>query len=141
MNKQPNGRRLWLARVAVLVASAAAATFWPDRHSNDDDPAAATSFDETFTGLCVSVAAATGGDLDRALGLFLRQSHTGLHTLAAEVGDGERRAVAARLLEAKADVEASLPARTDTAADDLGRLLDRTATAVGVATNADPPTC
>jgi hypothetical protein len=134
----PSGRMLRWALVALLAASVTIAALWPD--GDDASEPGPIAYDRTFAGLCDGVAAAGAGSLDRALGLFLRQSHTGLHELAAALSDADRRA-AARLLEAKAAVEESLPARSASAEEDLAALLEATAAGIAIADGSEAPTC
>ena len=133
-------RVLLLGLVALLAVPALIATLWPERDrgpsttaSLADDPRSAVAV--ALTGLCEAADAADGGDLAAALGAFLGRAHGPLHILAASLDDSDRP-LTARLLEAKADVEASLPARAPSAPDDLRALLDVTveaADAVGAA--------
>lgn len=84
----------------------------------------------TLDGLCASVDAGESGDLDVAHGRFLARAHSGLHDIAAALADSGNRPAAARLLEAKAAVEASLPQRSSSAVADLRQLLEVTQEAV-----------
>lgn len=91
-----------------------------------------------FTGLCETRSLA-GDDLDEARGQFYGRVHSPLHDIARLAEEADR-AVAARMLEAKNDVEQSFntfaPADATTAA--LDRLLTRTEEAlnsIGVTTS------
>ena len=91
-----------------------------------------------YAGLCETRSLA-GDDLDEARGQFYGRVHSPLHDIARKAEEADR-AVAARMLEAKNDVEQSFntfaPAEATTAALDL--LLTRTAEAlnsIGVTTS------
>lgn len=127
--------------LAVLAVSAGAAALWPERSQGPTvtDPAdGRSSAAVAVSGLCQAVDAARADDLPGALGIFLGRAHTPLHDLAATLDDTDRT-LTARLLEAKAEVEASLPARTRTATADLELLLDLTEdAAVAIGTDIEP---
>lgn len=95
---------------------------------------------DAHAGLCEALAAARAGELDRAHGVFVERAHFPLHQLTAEI-TSRNRTVAARLLEAKATVEASLPSGSSTAADDLSRLASTTAAAISVTGSDRPASC
>ena len=90
--------------------------------------------------LCDASELADDGELTAAHGVFLSRAHGRLHELAAEASDVDR-AVAARLLEAKADVEATLPLEDPDAADALDALIVATRTAIELVTDEPAPLC
>ena len=86
---------------------------------------ATTLADTSFAGLCAALAAAEAGDLDGAAQVF---DHGPLHELAAKATEIDR-AVAARLLEAKEQVEAATTDDSTTSASltsDLTALAEAT---------------
>lgn len=92
-----------------------------------------------YADLCETRSLA-GGDVEEARGQFYSKVHSPLHDIARKAEEADR-AVAARMLEAKNDVEQSFntsaPADATTAA--LDRLLTRTAEAlnsIGVTTSS-----
>ena len=97
---------------------------------------------DAYSELC-DVSAQAGSDVDAARDLFYGRVHSPLHEIARVAGEVDR-SVAARLLEAKNDVERAFaddaPAPEVSAA--LGRLLPRTGQAlrsVGVTTSDCDP--
>lgn len=114
------------------------------RSAEDDGPAGsgdATSYDRVFAGLCSSAAAADAGELTRAHDVFLDRAHTDLHGLADDLAAGPDRPLAARLLEAKNRVEATLPAGAPNAAADLRRLVASAAEGIAAMHDHPSPTC
>jgi hypothetical protein len=92
--------------------------------------------------LCGASAAAARGDVDGA-GVAFADVHTRLHDLAAAAAgdaDPDRRAAAARLLEAKQRVEAGLEAHAP-AADVGPRLRTLAATVAAVVGEPVPTSC
>lgn len=63
-------------------------------------------FDDAHRGVC-EAAEAAAGDVEAAEAIFFDRAHDSLHELAATLDDTDRVS-AARLLEAKQDVEAEL---------------------------------
>ena len=138
MPTRSHRRVLVLGFAAVLIGSITAAAVWSDT----DDRAATprTPRAQVLAGVCASADAADNHELRQANGLFLSRAHTGLHEVAADLQDVDRR-LAARLLEAKNRVEVSLPSRADSAAGDLRTLVRLTATGIGTLDGTPPPTC
>ncbi len=95
---------------------------------------------EAYAGLCTARSAARSGDVVEARRAFLDRSHQPLHELAAQATERDR-AVAARLLEAKEAVEASLGRSSPTAAADLDGLVDATGAALVATGRTRPPPC
>lgn len=100
----------------------------------------APSFERAHGGLCEAIDAAGRGDLAGAHGLFLSRSHSALHALAAALSDVDR-AAAARLLEAKAAVEQSLPTAAADAPADLRRLAEATSRGIEALNLESPDPC
>ena len=121
--------RIGLGAALLLVAGAALVVAFSGRETADDRPSFEQSYERAGKGLCEAARVAAAGDHDRAYGLFVSRSHTDLHALADRVSDIDRSA-AARLLEAKAAVESSLPAGRSEAATDLRKLTAETEKAV-----------
>ena len=99
-----------------------------------------TDYGGALAALCEAAVFADDGELRRANGVFLSRAHLTLHELAAEVSATDRSA-SAMLLEAKAEVEATLPLDDPDAARALDDLVTATAAAIEVATDERPPTC
>lgn len=93
-----------------------------------------------YQGLCEATATAQTGDIAAANGIFLAKSHVALHDLASAGSEGER-AAAARLLEAKADVEESLALSSLSSADALAELQRRTAELISAVATGPSPDC
>lgn len=93
-----------------------------------------------ITALCEAAELADDGDLNAAHGVFISRAHGRLHELAAAASELDR-SVAARLLEAKADVEATLPLENPAAADALDALIAATRTATEAVTDEPAPSC
>lgn len=74
---------------------------------------------------------ARSAEEEESSALFFDRAHGPLHVLADEVATEDRAATAA-LLEAKQEVEASLEAGSETAREDLDRLIDATVAALSV---------
>lgn len=89
----------------------------PRTSSASVDPQFVTARD----GVCEAEARARAGDAPGARSVFLGRAHQPLHQLAAATQIRDR-AAAARLLEAKARVEASIDPPRPTLADDLDTL-------------------
>ena len=98
------------------------------------------AYTRAFGALCESSELAERGDLRRAQGVFVSRSHLALHELAAEASDVDR-SVAAALLEAKAEVEATLPLKDSDSPRALDDLIAATAAAMQTVTDAAAPTC
>jgi hypothetical protein len=134
-------RAVPLVVAAIAVAVSAIALF--NRSSTSTPPPDARdagAYERAHAGLCEALALVDADDPAAAQGVFLSRSHTTLHTLAADTADADR-SVAARLLEAKAAVEGSLPTGASTATEDLRRLRDATASAIETVTGHQPPAC
>lgn len=126
--------------IAVAVATAAGLAVWSLASRSSPSPPVVTDRAEVAA-LCDAVASARGGDLEAAYGVFLSRAHTPLHELAAAAAARHHRAVAARLLEAKAAAEASLPVKGETAGEDLEALLAATRDAAALVNGRRPPPC
>ena len=125
----------------VPCAIGAAAIFVLRAVETDDaPPARPTDYARALAALCESSGLADEGDLRRANGVFLSRAHLSLHDLAAEVSSIDRSA-SATLLEAKAEVEATLPLDDPDAGRALDELVVATAAAIEIATDERPPTC
>lgn len=109
----------------------------PDEQPVESRP---VDYGVAITALCEAAELADDGDLNAAHGVFLSRAHGRLHELAAEASDLDR-AAAARLLEAKADVEATLPLEDPAAADALDALIAATRSAIEVVTDEPRPAC
>jgi hypothetical protein len=131
----------------VLGVVAIAGFLYLRTAANTDAPVAGTNLTEddmktTFTDLC-RVQTLAESDVGQARDLFFGRVHSPLHEIAAAAGEADR-AVAARLLEAKNDVERAFNqgASEDEAVLAVGRLLPRTEQAlrsVGVTTSTCNP--
>ena len=106
--------------VAVAVAVAVLASCGSDSPSSDD-----RRLTEVVAAVC-DAARQAAGDVAAARTTFAGRAHDGLHDIARELEEVDR-ALAARLLEAKAAVEGDFNASPPPASvvDDLTRLADR----------------
>lgn len=100
--------------------------------STPEADAEAVRFEDAQSGVC-EAAAAAASDVEAAEAIFFDRAHDSLHELAAALGDTDRVS-AARLLEAKQDVEAELDgaARREIVRDDLVALAAVTGGALDV---------
>lgn len=130
---------LALAALAVVVGAIALLNRSSSSSSPSESPDAGL-YVRVHAALCESLALVAAGDEQAGRGVFGARSHTALHSLAADVAETDR-SVAARLLEAKAAVEASLPAGSSGAANDLRRLAAAAADAVETVTGERPRAC
>lgn len=94
----------------------------------------------TFRAVCRTTDRAGRGDYEYARRIFVDQAHDGLHRLAAALS-GVDRSLEARLLEAKAGVEAFGNEFTAKTNDSLATLRDATANGVAALTQSAPPRC
>lgn len=128
--------------VALGLAGVGMAVFFRSAGKPDPSGPGGQASDEAlrtaYSDLCETRALA-GEDVDEARGQFYGRVHSPLHDIARQTEEADR-AVAARMLEAKNDVERSFntsaPAEATTAA--LDRLLARTGEAlnsIGVTTS------
>ena len=123
----PRKRRLagLLVLVAVALAGVVALGASVMDRGGDDTAAPPATIDPAFVkvrdDICAAVARARSGDAPGAGSVFRGRVHQPLHQLAAAT-QARDRAVAARLLEAKAGVETSLDPPQPTLADDLDEL-------------------
>lgn len=136
-----------LLLVAVAIAGVVGVMARLMSHDGNDTPRSAASpstIDPKFLnardGLCAAAARARGGDPSGARTLFFERAHQPLHELAAAAQE-EDPAVAARLLEAKAQVEASLEPPHDRLADNLDVLAQAVGRAMWSAGGNDPGPC
>lgn len=132
-------RTLLIAAAGVFAVSAAFAALFPE--SREAPVVSDVAYDRMFAGLCASSAAADDGELPRAHSLFLGRAHSDLHLLAQVLADGDRRSLSARLLEAKNEVEASLPTRDPKAPAELRNLISVTARGIAATDDTAAPTC
>ena len=86
--------------------------------------------------LCDASEAAADGELDAAERAF-GEAHDGLHTLARDLQDADRRPDAGKLLEAKQRVEAGFD--TDPPAPEVPDDLRRLASATAAVSDQTPP--
>ncbi len=102
------------------------------RSDEQEADAEAVRFEDAQSGVC-EAAAAAASDVEAAEAIFFDRAHDSLHELAAALGDTDRVS-AARLLEAKQDVEAELKgaARREIVRDDLVALAAVTGDALDV---------
>ena len=131
-------------RARLFVGGLLAAFALNSCGAGDAEPAPSssreTAWNAPYQGLCQAKAAADGGEVAVAHGIFMAQSHGALHDLAEAGSDGQRATVA-RLLEAKADVEESLALTSLEAADALDELQRRTAELIAAMTESGQPEC
>lgn len=100
----------------------------------------AGELDRTYGQLC-GVRELAASEVDAARDLFFGQVHSPLHVIAAAAGEQDRRA-AARMLEAKNDVESAF--NTGASAPDVAGRLDRLLTTTAEALRSvgvSPSTC
>ena len=128
------GATLVVAAVAIVLLIRSSTSGPPAQ------PLAPGRYARAYASLCEAEVLAGNGDAAAAHGVFLSRSHTPLHALAAQAAEVDR-APAARLLEAKAAVEVSLPTAAPTAGADLRRLAEATANAIETATGQRPRSC
>lgn len=93
-----------------------------------------------YAGLCQSHESAVAGEIDDAARLFHDTAHEPLHELSAEAEQRDRSA-AARLLEAKAKVEAAFERDDKGVARQLAALLRVASEAITVAGEETPDPC
>lgn len=131
-----------MSRISASVALAALAlTGCADQRAVPDPSSSREeAWHSAYQGLCKSKAAADGGEVAAANGIFLTESHGALHDLASAGADGHRTTVA-RLLEAKAAVEELLAVTSLDAAGALGELQRRTAELIAAVTESPQPEC
>ena len=103
-------------------------------------PTGAPTDVQIFQAVCVATDRATRGLYQEAHRVFVNQAHEGLHRMAIALGEVDRPAQA-RLLEAKARVEASGTTFTFATIDALVELRSHTAGALSTLTQAPPPQC
>lgn len=138
-------KRLLFAAISVVGLTALitglALTFGSD--SADDHPPSEPTGDESKAAVatvCKAAAAAGSGDVESARAIFDR-AHNELHSLATAAA-AKDRSVAARLLEAKQRVEATLTtAPAATLATHLEALIEPTRSAATVAGWPAPDPC
>ena len=149
MNLRRRARRAvgTLLLLGVAVAGVAGVMARVMSHDGDDTPRSAAPpstgdprFGTARDGLCTAAARARGGDPPGARMLFLERSHQPLHQLAAAAQEKDR-AVAARLLEAKAKVEAALEPPHTGLADNLDVLAQAVGRAIWTLGGNDPGPC
>ena len=128
-----------LAFAAVIGLAVGAAVVLPRGFSASSSNVADTEL-RTFQAVCEATDRATRGEYENARRIFVDEAHEGLHQLAAALSDIDREAEA-RLLEAKAGVEAFGNTFTSATTDALGGLRTETARSVAVITKAPPPQC
>lgn len=131
-------RAVVLATAVVVVVAGVVVLL--NRSSTPAPPPDAGGYRRAHAGVCEAATMVGAGDAAGAHGVFLARSHTALHSLASAAAEVDR-SVAARLLEAKAAVEASLPSAAPGAASDLRRLADATANAMRTVTGQRPAAC
>lgn len=125
-------RRAALAGLTVVAVLGGGISLMSRGSPADGD---ATRFDDVYAGLCAAQLSLAAGKSTGAHAVFMERSHPGLHVLAAEVATSDR-AAAGDLLEAKAAVESSLSTAGESAASDLGELIESTGRAIRDSTGA-----
>lgn len=134
-------RRILLAGAGVAaVVVAAVAVFGEAPGTPVPSTAATSSPQRVHDRLCAALTAADGGDLATARATFQDRVHGPLHDIAAAAAETDR-AAAARLLEAKQRVEASLATNADSLAGDLAGLAPTVRAALVATGRPGPPTC
>ena len=123
-------RQFLLPFLAALLAVGCA--------SADDDPTGGAGAASVLLAVCDAAAADDPAGAEAAFG----GAHDGLHSLARDLQDTDRRDVAGELLEAKQQVEEAFAAASvpDDLPERLDRLTEATADALA-ATGATRPTC
>ncbi len=124
-------------RTACGVALLFVVTGCGDGSDGSEEP------DPLVAELCQAVEDAAGADVDAARAQFTDRAHQPLHELAAEVTQVDRT-LAARLLEAKEQVEADLDQRNlepDVLADDLATLAEAASAAQALLDQPGPGPC
>ena len=110
------------------------------RGGRDAGGQSSTAFDAPLRALCEAAALAADDQFARANGVFLSRAHGPLHDLAAAVDEDDRR-LSARLLEAKASVESTLPLGDAAAAPALNNLVAVAREATAAVTRSEPAPC
>lgn len=140
-SRRPAGVLLAVVLVAIGGAVAlAAALRRDDSPARAPDSSPAATFRAARDGVCSAAAGARGGDVTAARDTFFDRSHQPLHDLAAAAQRTDR-AVAGRLLEAKAAVEAGLEDAKSSLPADLDALATATGRAMGTVGGVDPGPC
>ena len=133
-------RRLLLAGAGVAALVVAAVAVWgeaPGTSPSRTTTATVSPAGAVHERLCRAMADAAAGDLGTARSAFQDRVHGPLHDVAAAAAEVDRSA-AARLLEAKQQVEAALATNADSLAADLAALAPTVRAAV-VATGQPAP--
>lgn len=132
---------MMIRRFLIVTMTAVALTGCADGGAAPAPPSSReAAWNSAYQGLCKAKAAADDGDVVAADGIFMTDSHGPLHDLAS-AGSNGHRATAARLLEAKAEVEELLAVTNLEAADALGELQLRTAELIAAVTESPQPEC
>lgn len=140
--RRPTG--LLLGGVLVLIASVVVVGAALDRRDDRNTPAAKKAaqlarFGSARDGLCDAAAQAFSGELADVRDIFFHL-HQNLHDLAA-AAEAVDRAAAARLLEAKAVVEANLQRVSTSIAADFDALAGVSGQALALVGGTDPGPC
>jgi len=138
-SRRPGGLLLVVVMVVIAAALGLNALF-----GTNDGPARpsgrAPSFASARDGLCQAAAAADRSDVAGARAEFFDRAHQPLHELAG-AAQTQDRAAAARLLEAKARVEADISAASPSLGVSLAALADATGQAMAAIGAGDPGPC
>ena len=141
-NPEPSLRpyriRLVAAGIAILLGGVVVSALF----ERNDSPAAdaVSELPLAHDQLCLAAGLAADGSRSDAENIFFADVHRPLHVLAQEAA-AEDRGVAARLLRAKAAVEAARATDPDALADALQRLVVAAQDAVELTTGSRPPDC
>ena len=132
------GSLIGLAVITVGIFAVVRLGF--DHETAATEPAASARSSEARDSLCEAAASVRRGDPAGARSIFFGRTHDRLHQLAADTGE-RSRAAAARLLEAKAKVEAGFDPPAASLAEDLEVVAVATGQAMAAAGAFDPGRC
>ena len=140
MSRRRSTRKERVLALAAVVGLGVGAAVLVPRGFNASPSNEAEPEMRTFQAVCNAADRATRGEYEAARRIFVDEAHEGLHQLAAALSDIDREAEA-RLLEAKAGVEAFGNTFTPATIDALVGLRAAAALAVAAHNQSPPPRC